>query len=201
MDSKEKTLALTESTTLLLTDKENKVGLITPADAWTKGTNIQVALKTHPAVCRGWIMSEVGRLCKDIDATKTLSSDEEMRFTCRAIIEEHPTITLEEIKVCFDMIRMGKFGKLYGRLKSAEILECLRRYEGEVRTDIMEAKRQAEKDEYRKYTEQKLEPLNLAQLVKDSPKAKGKGIGSRLRDHLDAYAEYDPTLAETQKTN
>lgn len=201
MDSKEKTLALTESTTLLLTDKEDKVGLITPADAWTKGTNIRAALKTHPAMVRGWIMSEVGRLCKDMNANKTLSSDEEMRFTCRAIIEEHETITLEEIKVCFDMIRMGKFGKLFERLKSAEILEYLRRYEGEVRTEVMEAKHQKERDEYRQYGNEKLEPLRLAELIKDSPKPKGKGIGSRLRDHLDAYAEYDPTLAETQKTN
>ena len=33
------------------------------------------------------------------------------------------------------MVRQGKFGKLFGRLKSAEILEFIRQYEGEVRSN------------------------------------------------------------------
>ena len=43
----------------------------------------------------------------------------------------------------------------------------------------------------------KLEPLNLARLVKDSPKPKGQGIGTRLKQDLDSYAEYDESLLDS----
>jgi hypothetical protein len=45
------------------------------------------------------------------------------------------------------MIRQGKFGKLFERLKTAEILDCLRRYEGEVRTEVMETLHKKRKSE------------------------------------------------------
>ena len=102
------------------------------------GTNLQRAVRLHPAEVRAWLYAEVAKLCRDIDANKTLTTDEQLQFTCRAILEDHPTIKVEEVRVVFDMIRMGKFGKLFERLKTAEILDSLRRYEGEVRTEILE---------------------------------------------------------------
>lgn len=140
-------------------------------------------------------MAQVGKLCKDMDATKTLSTDEELLFTCRAIITEHPTLKLEEIAVCFDMIRMGKFGKLYGRLKTAEILECLRQYEGEIRAEIMETKVKQMHIDHTQAMMDTIDPALIARFISDKRvEMKKDGIGSRLRRELDKYAEYDESL-------
>lgn len=194
MDSKALTSQLNQQTTLLLT---GKVQFLTPAEAWHNGTNIQKAIRIHPEMCRGWIMAQVGKLCKDMDATKTLSTDEELLFTCRSILTEHPTLKLEEIAVCFDMIRMGKFGKLYGRLKTAEILECLRQYEGEIRAEIMETKVKQMHIDHTQAMMDTIDPAIIAKFISDKRvEMKKDGIGSRLRRELDNYAEYDETLLE-----
>jgi hypothetical protein len=135
-----------------------------------------------PTLVRGWMLAEVGRLCKDIDETKTLKSDEEITFCCKSIIEDHPTITLQEVRLAFNMVRQGKFGKLYGRLKTAEILEFLRRYEAEVRTEAIERRMQEERSKRLETAERKLEPLGLKDLVKDSPPPTPKGLGTRIRE-------------------
>lgn len=65
------------------------------------------------------------------------------------------------------MIRQGKFGKLFERLKTAEILECLRKYEGEVRVEIMERIHREEKGEQFKPIERDSNAQNLSELLKD----------------------------------
>lgn len=117
-----------------------------------------------------------------MDANKTLKSDQELAFCARSIITDHPTLTLEEIGLAFNMIRQGKFGKLYERLQTAEILECLRRYEGEVRANMIEERNKQQKSQLHEPSDRKLEPLNLARLVKDSPPPKFKGSGTRIRE-------------------
>ena len=186
MDLKETDLQLNRQTILLLTGKAQ---FISPEQAWHAGTNIQKAVREAPELCRGWIMAEVGRLCKDVDAKKTLSSDEELLFTCRAILSEHVTLKLEEISVCFDMIRMGKFGKLYERLKTAEILECLRRYEGEIRAEILEKNQHNVKNEYVERMIDRIDPELIRDFINDERVImQGEGVGTRLRKKLDAYA-------------
>ena len=175
------------STISLITDS----GLmVKPREAWTEGTNIRTAVKHNPEIVRGWIMAEVGRLIKDVDANKTISSDEELQFCCRSILDEHPTLKLEELRACFNMVRQGKFGKLFERLKSAEILEFIRQYEGEVRTEVMKRLREEERNQ-RFETPEKLEPLNLSKRLADIlnddtplPKPKGHGLGARLKKRL-----------------
>jgi hypothetical protein len=175
------------STISLLTDNSLR---IKPREAWVEGTNIRTAVKHNPEIIRGWIMAEVGRLIKDVDANKTISSNEELNFCCRSILEEHPTLKLEELRACFNMVRQGKFGKLFERLKSAEILEFIRQYEGEVRTEVMKLIRAEERSERFEKVE-KLEPLNLGKRLADIlnddtplPKPKGQGLGSRLKKKL-----------------
>ena len=153
-----------------------------PSEAFYGGVNLQKAIKEMPSLVRGWMLAEVGRLCKDIDETKTLKSDEEITFCCKSIIEDHPTITLQEVRLAFNMVRQGKFGKLYGRLKTAEILEFLRRYEAEVRTEAIESRMQEERSKRLETAERKLEPLGLKDLVKDSPPPTPKGLGTRIRE-------------------
>lgn len=171
--------------------KDNLVA-VTPEDAWNNGTNIQTAMKDSPAMIRGWVMAEVGRLCKEMSMKTTISSDEELIFCVRSIIEEHPTIKIEEIRACFDMIRKGKFGKLYERLKTPEILEFLRRYEGEVRCDIIERQLQNERHAYERQARERIGESRISDIVKELPdappeKANGHGVGSRLRKDLDNY--------------
>ena len=175
------------STISLITDSRIN---FTPQEAWQDGTNIQTAVKHNPAIVRGWILAEVGRLVKEVDANKTLSTDEELQFCCRSILDDHPTLKLEELRTCFNMIRQGKFGKLFERLKTAEILECLRNYEGEVRAEIMERLHREEKGEQFKPIEKGEFSPNLSELLKDVlDEAKQAHdfdrIGTRLKKRLE----------------
>ena len=146
------------------------------------------ALPVDPAHDRGWVMSEVGRLIKELDMKTTINSDEELIFCVNSIIEEHPTIKLEELRACFNMIRMGKFGKLYERLKTPEILDCLCRYEGEVRVLIMEKKMHEQKFTKQEETVEAIGASGLKDVVDkmviEPIESKGEGIGTRLRKKL-----------------
>ena len=76
---------------------------------------------------------------------------------------------------------MGKFGKLFERLKSAEILEFLRRYEGEVRAEVLEQNHQKSQQEESERMADKIEPLTLKQFISDKKvKLRPEGIGTRL---------------------
>lgn len=154
---------------------------VTPTQAWFDGYNIQAALKDNPSVVRGWLVREVAELCKMVDAKKTLASDAEIAFCCRSIIEEHPTLKIEEIHVCFTMVKKGQLIKIYERLKTPEILDALKAYEAEVRAAEIEKHFAGKAREFYGFAEKKREPLNLAQLVEDSPMPKGQGLGTRLR--------------------
>ena len=184
------TSLLTEQSTSLLTG--DIIG-VTPTDAWTKGTNIRTAMKIdehHKKAIRLWIVTEVGRLCKMVDANKTLSSDEELKMCCRAIVDDFPALKLEEVRTCFDMIIQGKFGKLYERLKTAEILECLRKYEGDVRAPILERQMQNRKYAHVDRLTHALSESNAVQdavkkmEVSEPKKPKDSGLGQRVKKHL-----------------
>lgn len=171
--------------------KDNLVS-VTPEDAWKNGTTMQAAIADSPAMIRGWLMAEVGRLCKDMSMKTTISSDEELIFCVKSIIEEHPSIRIEEVRVCFDMIRKGKFGKLFERLKTAEILKFLREYEGTVRCDVMDRLREQERHEYQQEARERIGASRVSDIVNqlpDAPREKvdGHGVGSRLRKNLDNY--------------
>lgn len=105
-------------------------------------------------------------------------------FCCRSIIDEHPTLKLEEIRVCFDMIRKGKYGKMYERFKTPEILDCLATYQGETRAEILERKVSEEQKQKTQRADELLDPLGLVELydklkLKDHVPTK-EGIGTRL---------------------
>lgn len=184
------TSLLTEQSTSLLA---GEILGVTPFDAWVLGTNIRTAMNVddhHKKAIRLWIVTEVGRLCKMVDANKTLSSDEELKMCCRAIIDDFPALKIEEVRTCFDMIIQGKFGKLYERLKTAEILECLRRYEGEVRAPILEREVQNRKYAHRDRlthalaeSEQVRDAVDKLE-VKTPQKPKESGLGQRVKRKL-----------------
>jgi hypothetical protein len=140
---------------------------------------------------RGWVMAEVGRLCKEISAKTTITSDEEMIFCVKSIFEDHPTLKVEEIRACFDMVRKGKFGKLYERLKTPEILDFLRRYEGEIRVEILERVVHDTQHEKKQETAKRIGESSLREIIEDIEPTeyepvKGHGVGSRLRKHFNS---------------
>tara|TARA_R100000654_G_scaffold14432_2_gene31042 strand:+ start:7892 stop:8344 length:453 start_codon:yes stop_codon:yes gene_type:complete len=147
-------------------------------------------MKINPVHERGirlWLLTEVGRLCKMIDANKTLSTDEELQMCCRAIINDFPALKIEEVRTCFDMIIQGKFGKLYERLKTAEILECLRQYEGEVRAPILERHMHNQKHkelEWSQQHEKTFKKIVDSLDIKTIQNKSDKGLGSRLKKTL-----------------
>jgi len=146
------------------------------------------ALRIDPAQVRGWVMAEVGRLIKELDTKTTINSDDELIFCVNSIIEEHPTLKLEELRACFNMIRKGKFGKLYERLKTPEILDCLCRYEGEVRVLIIEKKMHEDRFVKQKATVKAISESGLKEVVDEMViepiERKGEGLGTRLRKKL-----------------
>ena len=157
---------------------------LTPLTAWREGTNLRKAERMHPIEVRAWLYREVAKLCKDIDANKTLSTDEQLQFTCRAIIDDFPAIKLEEVRVAFDMLRMGKFGKLYERLKTAEIIESLRRFEGEVRTEILETHHHNVKVSPTFEDAMKRFKLDVDSVDTSPQQNSGEGLGTRLKKQL-----------------
>tara|TARA_R110002020_G_scaffold47228_1_gene134432 strand:+ start:268 stop:720 length:453 start_codon:yes stop_codon:yes gene_type:complete len=119
---------------------------LTPQNAWEDGTNIRTALRLHPQRVRAWFLAELGKLIKFVDATKTIQDDDEMKETARALMEEFPAFKLEEFKLVFEGIKRDKFGKLYGRLKLGEIMECCRKWEGMRAERILEREHRPEYD-------------------------------------------------------
>lgn len=176
MDSLQKTSHLTESSRSLLRGNPVQVNVF---NAWFDGSNVRAALKVEPELTRAYIVKEVASLCKMVDAKKTLSSDEEISFCCRAIIDEHPTLKIEELHVIFNMIKKGKLIEVYERLKTAEILKAICIYESEYRAPAIE--KQLHQAKQTTMPDRKLEPLNLAKLVEDSPLPTPEGLGTRLR--------------------
>ena len=81
------------------------------------------------------------RMVKDvvdfIEAKRTLTSVEDITFTAEAIIQGHPTLKLEELALCCRDMKLGRFGKYYERLKTAEFTEALCQVETE-RVAILE---------------------------------------------------------------
>ncbi len=165
---------------------------LTPAIAWHEGTNIRKALNEAPSMIRAWVMSEVGGLIKELNAKTTISGDAELIFCCNSIMEEHPTLKLEELRECFTMVRKGKFGKMFERLKTPEILEYLRRYEGEVRVEIMERTLHDSKYTWQDQVVERVGSSAIRDVVEKvevkDPELKGDGIGTRLRKKLDDYS-------------
>lgn len=130
-----KSLTLTSSTTSLI--KGEDVDL-TPAKAWQGGTNIRAAIRQEPKKVRAYLLIELKKLVDFVDAKKTLKNEDELIFTIRTLIDEFPVMKVEEFALVFKWIKQGKFGKLYERLKTAEIVECVRKYEGDHRAQLLE---------------------------------------------------------------
>jgi len=110
---------------------------------------------------------------------KTIATDDELEFVCRSIIEDFPTLKVEEIKIAFDRIRKGDV-QLFERLKGPELLQCIRTYEGEVRAPILE-RIHHEHSGTTKETQKWLGNVEFEIPEDTGPAQIQDGIGSRLK--------------------
>lgn len=114
---------------------------LTPKLCWNEGVNIRYAMRKRPAQTMAFLVAALGNLVEFIDAKKTIKGNEQLMFTMESLIEEFPTMKVEEFILVFRMIATGKFGKMYERLKLPELYAACVDYESEHRAEIMEAQK------------------------------------------------------------
>lgn len=105
--------------------KDNKLQVTNVKDSEIAfhGTPITALTKDYPQQTKLWIVSEIGKTCKFIEANKTLKTEEELFFTCDELLNYCKSWKAEEFLIFFDSIKRGDFGKIYERLKTAEFLD------------------------------------------------------------------------------
>lgn len=114
------------------------VNKLTPEIAFTEGTNIRTLANKNPQLARVELTRALKDLIEFVDANKTISTSDAFIATVEALITDFPAMTLEEYYFVFNGIKKGKYGKLYERLKLAEISDCIKKYEGEERARYLE---------------------------------------------------------------
>lgn len=122
-----------------------KIEALTVKDAFAEGTNIRTLNNNSPGLSRTLLTKGLKDLIEFVDANKTINSNEQLIFTVEALINDFPTLTLEEFYIVFRDIKKGVYGKLFERLKLAEISECLKKYEAGIRADYLERRNQEQK--------------------------------------------------------
>jgi len=142
---------------------------LTVETAWNEGHNIQELMRTAPQWTISMMILELGKLVDFVDAKKTLSDSEQLMFAAESLVEDFPTMKIEEFVLVFTWIKKGKFGKMYERLKLAEIQEAVRTYEGEYRAEHMEKLNHARKHEGKEYDPSKIlyKPQRLSDGVRE----------------------------------
>jgi hypothetical protein len=156
-----------------------------PATAYIDGTKLQTAMHYDPEGTRMALVKMVADLVQFIDAKKTLATTDQITFSVDSILHDMPTITLEEVRMAFELMKQGKMGKLYERLKTAEIMECLQTYLKEYRRAmIIQRRKEAEREAWMDEPPRKLKPLNLAAILEeiDVPEPERKGLGTQIRE-------------------
>ena len=114
-----------------------EVANVKNAEVAFHGTPITQLTKHHPQETKLWLAAEIGKVCKFIEANKTLKDQEELFFTCNELLNYCKSWKAEEFLTFFDAIKRGDFGKIYERLKTAEFLDFAKKYE-EKRCDIFD---------------------------------------------------------------
>lgn len=162
--SKQKLLRSTDSGLVLNEGKE-----LTVETAWEEGHSIKSLMRKHPKWTVSMLILELGKLVDFVDAKKTLKDSDQLLFTAETLIEDFPTMKLEEFVLVFNWIKKGKFGKMYERLKLAEIEEAVKTYEGEYRAQYLENRNNEQKHEGKEFdpTNITYKPSKLGDKVKE----------------------------------
>jgi hypothetical protein len=129
---------------------------LTVQTAWEQGHGIRHLMRTAPQWTISMLILELGKLVDFVDAKKTLKDSDQLLFTAESLVEDFPSMKLEEFVLVFNWIKKGKFGKMYERLKLAEIEEAIKTYEGEHRAQYLENRNNEQKHQGKEY-----DPTNI----------------------------------------
>lgn len=122
------------------------VNKLTPEIAFKEGTNIRALAVRNPQLARVELTRALKELIQFVDASKTIATSEQFISTVETLLHDFPTLTLEEFYYVFNGIKKGKYGKLYERLKLAEISDCIKIYESGERCDFKEVDHKQENE-------------------------------------------------------
>ena len=112
---------------------------MTPKKAWDEGTNIMTALRVNPSVVKAWLATRLAECVQAIGEKRSLYESHQLTDACDAIIEEFPTLKMEEIAYVFRELSRGKIlPNLYGSFLTRDLMDAFRKYEGEIRAPMLE---------------------------------------------------------------
>jgi hypothetical protein len=97
-------------------------------DAFSGGLVIQSAYKADEASTRALLFSQLEKLTRSVNATRSFQTESDLQDAVEDIIEIFPSLKIEEILLCFKHIRQGKY-ELYGNLTTNTLIKCLHHYE------------------------------------------------------------------------
>ena len=112
-----------------LVEKVDKVARdLTTQDAFNEGLVLQSANKVDSETTNMLLLSQLERLVRSVNATRSFQTQEDLQDAVGDIIEIFPSLKIEEILLCFKHIRQGKY-ELYGNLTTNTLIKCLHNYE------------------------------------------------------------------------
>lgn len=98
-------------------------------------TKLNRLMHAMPEPTRFAIEYLVSDLADALKMNRTFSPNNNLEIS-QFIIEEFPTLSLEDIALCFKRIKKGTYGELYGTLNSQTIMKALRQYDAEREAEI-----------------------------------------------------------------
>jgi len=101
---------------------------LSPGNAFKKGMIIQTAKAVGLTPVRMLILSQLERLVRAVNATRSFQSESDLQDAVDDILEIFPSLKVEEILLCFKYIRQGKY-ELFGNLTTNTLIKCLHNYE------------------------------------------------------------------------
>lgn len=117
--------------------------LLSTEESWDRGSNLRECLRFNKEATKSAVVALIIDVISFVDAKKSLEREEDIFFTADAIIEEFPTLKIEELKLVCKRLKLGYYGKYYERLKAAEFIEAIQQHEGE-RAEYLEQKHRTE---------------------------------------------------------
>ena len=101
---------------------------LSPQKAFSTGLVIQSAQKVDKESTNMLLLSQLERLVRAVNATRSFQTQSDLQDAVMDIIEILPSLKMEEILLCFKYIRQGKY-ELYGNLTTNTLIKCLHNYE------------------------------------------------------------------------
>ena len=101
---------------------------LTVTAAFNEGLVLQSASKADGSATRALLYSQLERLIRSVNATRSFQSEHDVQDAVDDIIELFPSLKVEEVLICFKHIRQGKY-ELYGNLTTNTLIKCIQEYE------------------------------------------------------------------------